>query len=572
MPVPGAPHRRLAAPPPEPVVAALAAAGWHVGARPGAPGGVVARGPAGEVCTVDVVDVPAEPGARAALVEHLHALAGGGDHLAAVRAVVEAGDGALAVLTDHVDGLRLDELAAARGPLRAGEAVTVLVPVAQALASLHRHGRAHGALDAGAITVAGDGRAVVHPPLRPGAGSPADDVRDLARVVVGLVPPPASSHPAAAGTPPDDALALAALHAELVRALRDDPGTRPAAGTFAARCYDAVEPEPLAMPDPARLVAAALGGRRASAPGDASGAGRAGDVSGAGRAGAGEAGRAERRRADLRGADVRGAGARGTDPGRADPGRADRGRAERRRGSREHADRRRGSREHGDRRRESGAPGASRGGDRPGEGLWSDGLRRGGPRRNGLRPGRLRRGTRPARRGVLAAVGIVAGCAVLVTVLVLAGPRDGRPGAHDVGPGTAAEHADPTLDRDDPLGAARELTVRRLALLAGGEVDLASVVVPGSPAARAEEQVLAELDGVEVLDARAQVFDARPHGPSPTPGGEPPRDVEVEVDHAVSAHRQRVGGQEVQVAATPRTTVVLVLRWTPDGWRVAEVR
>ncbi|MGO3484467.1 MAG: hypothetical protein ACTINV_10290, partial [Cellulosimicrobium funkei] len=176
------------------------------------------------MCEVALLAAPADPGARAALVEHLRGLGGEHDHLAAVRGVV-AGDGSsLAVLVDHVGGLRLDELAAAREPLRAGEAVTVLVPVAQALTALHREGRSHGALDATSVVVAPDGRTVLRPPLAPTTASSADDVRDLARTVLGLVPPPASSHPAHAAPPdPDEARALAALHAELAVALRDDP-------------------------------------------------------------------------------------------------------------------------------------------------------------------------------------------------------------------------------------------------------------------------------------------------------------------------------------------------------------
>ncbi len=144
-----------------------------------------------------------------------------------------------------------------------GEAVTVLVPVAQALTALHREGRSHGRLDATSVVVTSGGRVVLRPPLAPTTASTADDVRDLARTVLGLVPPPATSHPAhAAPLDADEARALAALHAELAVALRDEPAARPAVGTFAARCYDAVGPRPIAMPDAARLVAGALAGRR----------------------------------------------------------------------------------------------------------------------------------------------------------------------------------------------------------------------------------------------------------------------------------------------------------------------
>ncbi|WP_454043584.1 hypothetical protein [Cellulosimicrobium sp. Marseille-Q8652] len=464
----------------ERVVESLAAAGWRTRSRPGVPGGLLARDPSGVECTVDVVTVPGEHGARAALVEHLQGLAAGEEHLVAVRAVVETGDGRLAVLRDHVDGLRLDELAAARGPFEAGEAVTVLVPVAQALAALHRTGRVHGALDARSVVVSPDGRAAVRPPLVPYDGTAPDDVRDLARLVLGLVPPPASSHPTSATAPAGtaEAEALAALHRELVVALREDPAARPAAGTFAARCYDAVEPSPVAMPDPARLVAAALGGRRRSA----------------------------------------GPGARGQT---AVPSRA-----------------------------------ASRGA-RSGAGT---------PRRGG-----------GAARSVLTAAGVLAGCAVLVAVLlqVTGTPEVGGQEGRSAATGAVS---DPTTDRGDPLGAARELTVRHLALVTGGGGDLAAVVVPGSPAETSEQGLLAELEDTVVLDAEVEVFDAR-HAvsrasPSPTPGptSRPPDEAHVEVDYAVGAHRQRTPDGEVQVAATPRATVALVLRWTAQGWRVAEVR
>jgi len=505
MPPSTAPRSRPAAAPDVDPRPALAAAGWTLRPRPGVPDGFVAHDDGGDVCVVTRVDVPPDPAARAALVEHLHELAQDHEHLVAVRGVVETSDSTLAVLTDHVDGLRLDELVAAREPLRAAEAVTILVPVAQGLAALHRAGRVHGGLDARAVVVSPSGRAVVRPPLVPAAGTPADDVRDLARLALDLVPPPASSHPSQAGpADPGEARELAALHAELVVALRDDPGSRPAAGTFAARCFDAVEPVPVTMPDAARLVASALGGRRRPAP--APGSTPAAVVS-----------RAARR------AVARPAGRRAPRSRRAGP-----------------------------------------------------------PRGTG-------RGLRPGARAVVASTGILAACAMLVaTLLALGGPRDD--GAETEGGATpdvvATADDRATTDRSDPLAAARALTQRRLTLLTQGSGDLSSVVVAGSPAETADAALLAELDGVDVLDARAEVFEARlaaRDGSDDGSAGDPtddlapdaeaaPADVLVEVDYAVSAHRQRTDGGELQVPATPRTTVLLVLRWTDDGWRVAEVR
>src|SRR5690606_23065826 len=249
------PHPRRPRPHAEPadVLPVLVASGWTPRREPGAPGGVVASDATGAVCEVARVEVPAEPGARAALVEHLDALSQDHEHLAGVRGVLQAGESSLVVLVDHVDGLPLDELAGAREPFRAAEAVTVLVPVAQGLAALHRDARVHGGLDAACVRVTPGGRAVLRPPLAPATGTSADDVRDLARLVLGLVPPPASSHPSYAGPEdPAEARDLAALHAELAAALRDDPEARPAAGTFAARSYDAVEPRPVPLPEAAR--------------------------------------------------------------------------------------------------------------------------------------------------------------------------------------------------------------------------------------------------------------------------------------------------------------------------------
>ncbi len=456
---------------------ALAAAGWRLRPRPGAPGGVVAHDDAGDVCVVTRVEVPADPGARAALVEHLHELAQDHEHLVAVRGVVETSESTLAVLVDHVEGLRPDELVAAREPLRAAEAVTVLVPVAQGLAALHRAGRVHGSLDARAVVVSPSGRAVLRPPLVPASGTAADDVRDLARLVLDLVPPPASSHPSQVEpADPDEARDLAALHAELVVALRDDPGSRPAAGTFAARCYDAVEPSPVTMPDAARLVASALGGRRrpvVSPPAPATT-------------------RAARRTAS----------------------------------------------------------------DRP---------RSSSRRRAVVRPG-------PAR-AIVTSGAILAACAALVVgIVALGGLHDEGPGGGSVAPpdATAVVDESATQDPADPLGAARALTRQRLALVTQGSGDLSAVVVAGSPAEAVDTALLAELDGTDVLDARAEVFEARLAAQATDV--EKASDVLVEVDYAVSAHRQRTDAGELQVPATPRTTVVLVLRWTVAGWRVAEVR
>ena len=119
-----------------------------------------------------------------------------------------------------------------------------------------------------------------------------------------------------------------------------------------------------------------------------------------------------------------------------------------------------------------------------------------------------------------------------------------------------------------------QVTVRHLGLVTGRGGDLSAVVVPSSPAEATERALLAELEGVEVLGAQVEVLAVRrAAGPATAPDpGTTPVDVEVEVDYTVGAHRQRSGGGEIQVPDTPRTTVVLALRWTDAGWRVEDVR
>ncbi len=65
------------------------------------------------------------------------------DHPHLVK-VVEAEGRRRGELLAHVPGGSVSALLAARGPLPVGEAVTLLVPVARALAHLHRHGAVHG--------------------------------------------------------------------------------------------------------------------------------------------------------------------------------------------------------------------------------------------------------------------------------------------------------------------------------------------------------------------------------------------------------------------------------------------
>ncbi|RYV50285.1 protein kinase domain-containing protein [Pengzhenrongella frigida] len=280
---------------PPDLAAALRAAGYRVGG----PVGVGSHGPAwaavghaggssaGTRVVATVLTVPAGSGGtelRRRLVT-LRALTH--DHLAEIVDVVPI-DGAgadlpppagspqaaqWAVLLAEVPGVNLATLLAARPPLADGEVVTLVVPLAQALAALHDAGLVHGDVSPANVVVRPDGRPVLVDLLgaltgqagtRDGRGTPAfaapeverghrpgpgADVHALARVALaGLAP---GGHPG--------------LRSLIERACAADPGRRPSAADLADRCYAAVAPEPLALPDAAvlaRTTLARLAGER----------------------------------------------------------------------------------------------------------------------------------------------------------------------------------------------------------------------------------------------------------------------------------------------------------------------
>ncbi len=89
--------------------------------------------------------------------EPLEALiAAAGPHLVAVLDVGSAANGDLLVVLP-APAARLPELQTAPGGLTAGEAVTVLVPLAQALHRMHEQGVAHGGIGAPAVVLDADG-------------------------------------------------------------------------------------------------------------------------------------------------------------------------------------------------------------------------------------------------------------------------------------------------------------------------------------------------------------------------------------------------------------------------------
>jgi len=146
-------------------------------------------------------------------------------HLVALRGVLSV-EGAVVLVHDHVPGVALDRLLAERGPLEEAEVVTLVVPLAEALAAVHAAGLVHGRVSPSSILRSDDGRPMLADtgiaPLIDGrdrsAGS-SEDVRDLAltcRIALG---------PAARAGP------LASL---LQAAAHDDAARRPSASELAA--------------------------------------------------------------------------------------------------------------------------------------------------------------------------------------------------------------------------------------------------------------------------------------------------------------------------------------------------
>jgi len=174
-------------------------------------------------------------------------------HLLRVREVLATAAETVLVV-DHAPGGSLAALLRRRGRLRPGEVVTVLVPVAGALAWIHADGLGHEAVTAGNVLFTADGRPLLARPglaVAPdggGGGGPAEDVRALASIAVHAL----TGRPPGAADPVPDLRRLApstpeALAGVLERALSADPADRLSAVAFAAEVRRACPPEPVRL-------------------------------------------------------------------------------------------------------------------------------------------------------------------------------------------------------------------------------------------------------------------------------------------------------------------------------------
>ncbi|WP_148234344.1 hypothetical protein [Cellulomonas flavigena] len=169
--------------------------------------------------------------------------------------------------------------------------------------------------------------------------------------------------------------------------------------------------------------------------------------------------------------------------------------------------------------------------------------------------------------GLAVVLAVVAG-ALLVRALPDRPARAAVATASSPTPGPAADDATRLTDQGDPAAAAAALTrLRAAALAAADAAGVAGLEVPGSPAHVADADLVARLAGARSEGLVAEVSAVRATGT--TPEG----DVRVEVTSTTSAHvRVASSGERTDVPAGEARTVELVLRWTPEGWRVQDVR
>ena len=193
-------------------------------------------------------------------------------HVVRLHQAVVLDDGRLALVLDLVDGPTLAAVVAQRGHLSPGEVVTLIVPLAQAVADLHADGVQHGDLAPGNVLLDRTGRPVLTDLGTPRiTGEPRDEVFGTAgyvdpMVLVGgrademsdVYGLGALAWLALTGAPPESAalrVPLADLSPSappsLVQAIEaavdPDPARRPGPAALASALHEACEPAPVWM-------------------------------------------------------------------------------------------------------------------------------------------------------------------------------------------------------------------------------------------------------------------------------------------------------------------------------------
>ncbi|MGC5047766.1 serine/threonine protein kinase [Micrococcus porci] len=234
----------------------------------------------GTECVLKVPRADGDPDAvanEAAVYGHLRH-----PHLLRVLGTVET-DRGTGVLSERLPAGSLASMVHDAGPLRPGQAVTVLVPVAQALAHLHEHGVVHGDVSPGNVLFGVDGRPALadlgvarvvggtrgrggtpgftapEDEAGVGEGGAAADVYAWGALgwfaLTGRAPGPREHRAPLPVLVPDVPVELALL---LSAALDPDPAGRPGAAEAAVAAYDAAPPEPVPLHESAPAEVAHL--------------------------------------------------------------------------------------------------------------------------------------------------------------------------------------------------------------------------------------------------------------------------------------------------------------------------
>jgi predicted Ser/Thr protein kinase len=177
-----------------------------------------------------------------------------GEHVVRLADLALDERGRPAFLLDRIAGPSLGALVDRRRVLEPGEAVTILAPVAAALARMHRDGVVHGGLDpasvlftdAGSPTLIGFGDAELFDPTATGRA------RVAARSA--LVERDEAALRRLAGLVLDATSAETSAEAAAIRALQALPGDAGYAERLADAVFELAEPQPVDLDAPARMA------------------------------------------------------------------------------------------------------------------------------------------------------------------------------------------------------------------------------------------------------------------------------------------------------------------------------